>query len=268
MAHVSNIFGDRNGRDSLGIAQGHTAHLTSGNKFGRSTNVDNGVATDIWDRANPTDDQATWVAPTQARIHNIASTSASDDGSPAGVGAQTVRIYGLVDWTTPEVSEDIILNGVTDVPTVNAYVIIHRILVLTWGTSGPNVGVITATAVTDGTVTAQVNVGEGQTQMAIYGLPSGQTIYLVQYYGELQKSGGATGGADIRLKVNSIPNTQIIGFTTKHILGLLSTGNSYVPHYFKPELPVSGPAIIKVEATGGVNNLDVSGGFDFIIAED
>lgn len=71
----------------LEVAAGNVPGNKSVNKFGRSTNVDNDVATDIWDRANATHDQDIWIAPTQARIHNIASTSANDDGDPVGVGA-------------------------------------------------------------------------------------------------------------------------------------------------------------------------------------
>ena len=89
----------------LAIAQGVMPNALAVNKFGRATNVDSGVATDIHDGAHATEDLDIWVAPTQARIHNIKSSSASDDGSPVGVGARTLRIYGLTAWDTQQLKK-------------------------------------------------------------------------------------------------------------------------------------------------------------------
>jgi hypothetical protein len=165
----------------LELSKGNISGHSKVNKFGRTTNCDSGVPTDIHDGANSTDDVAIWVAPTQARIHNIVSTSVADDS--AGVGAKTIQVYGLTAWDALEVSETIIMDGTTDVPTNNLYVIIHRMKVLTCGATAINVGVITATATpTDATVTAQINALEGQTQMALYGIPSGITAYMLGYY--------------------------------------------------------------------------------------
>lgn len=248
----------------LGLVDGDIDGLAAVNKFGRSNNVD-ATPTDIWDRANPTDNQAIWVAPTQARIHDIVSSSVSDDGSPAGVGARTLRIFGLTDWGTAEVSEDIVLNGTTNVPTVNAYVIIHRMRVLTKGATSVNVGAITATAQTDGTVTAQIYAGQGQTQMAIYGIPSTQAAYMKVFWAGLNKA--TAGSVDIILLENPEPDDELLNFLTKHTFGIHSTGKSYVPHPFDPYFKIPGPAIIKVQGDGSVANMDVSAGFDLIVKD-
>lgn len=246
------------------VAAGLIAGYKAENKFGQSTNVDQ-TATDIWDRANATDDQAIWVAPTQARVHNIVS---SDDGDVGGgAGARTLRVYGLTDWDTVEQVEDITLNGTTNVPTVNAYVIIHRLEVLTKGATSSNIGLITATAVTDGTVTAQINVGEGQTQMAIYGLPSVQIAYMTQFWTGLNKSGGSPAGVDMRVLLNPEPNVQLTNFITKHRDGLLNAGSSHFVHPFKPYKQFPGPCIIKMQGLGGANDLDISAGFDLVIKD-
>jgi hypothetical protein len=63
-----------NAEESLGIAKGDVPGHKSVNKFGRTTNADSADPTDIWDRANATNDQAIWLAPTAARVHAIAST--------------------------------------------------------------------------------------------------------------------------------------------------------------------------------------------------
>lgn len=237
------------------------------NKFGRSTNVDSGIDTDIWDGANATLDQDIWVAPTQARVHNIVSADAGDDGSPAGVGARTIRVYGLTAWDSPEVSEDITMNGVGAVATTNSYVIIHRMKVLTKGATSSNVGIIKATAVTDNTITAQINAGNGQTLMAIYGIPSGYTFYMTEVYASILKT-GATGLADCTLFFNPEPDAELTNFLVKHTFGAVSTGTSNVPKKFRPYKAFPGPGILKVQANGSAANLDVSAGFDGILAID
>lgn len=246
-----------------GNVEGHSAVI----KFGRSTNVDSGVATDIWDRANATDDQDIWVAPTVARQHVITSTSASDDGDPVGVGARTLTACGLIDWDTKEVCETATLQGTFSVTTTNSFVIIHRMFVVTKGATDVNVGVITATALTDGTVTAQINAGQGQTQMAIRGIPSVQTFYIISYDASFNKSGGATGAVNISLLVNPEPDSELTNFLTKDTQAVISTGNSLVNHPFMPYFQVLGPAIVKVQGDGSVANIDISAGLGGILVD-
>lgn len=248
----------------LEIPAGRT-EFSSVNKFGRSTNVDSGVATDIHDGANATDDVAVWVAPTQARVHAIVSTSTDDDGAPVGTGARTIQVYGLTSWSTSETSETITLNGTTGVNTTKSYVIIHRMKVITKGAADPNVGVITATAATDGTVTAQINAGEGQTQMAIYGIPSTKTAYLTAYYASIQRAN--TASVNITLLANTSPDTELISYLVKHTQAVNSAGTGYFDHHFHPYNKFSGPCILKIQAAASANNADVSAGFDLIMED-
>lgn len=241
----------------LDLAKGKVDGHFIVNKFGRNTDIDTTLE-DIWDGGG------TWVAPTQARTHQIASTSASD--ADAGVGARTIQVYGLTDWDTSETSEVITLNGTTNVPTVNDYVIIHRMKVLTKGATNVNVGVITATADTDGTVTAQINIGEGQTQMAIYGIPSTQTAYMACYYASINKA-NATGAVDIGLKYNPEPDAELTNFQVKHTQGLMSAGTSHIQQNFNLLNKFSGPGIFKMTGLGSTNNFDVSAGFDLIVVD-
>ncbi len=246
----------------LEIAAGRIPGKAPVNKFGRSDNVDSGVDTDIWDAAA----QPVWVAPTTARTHQIVSSSTSDDGDPAGVGAQTIRIFGLTGWGAAEVTEDITMNGTTNVPTVNTYVIIHRMHVLTKGATNSNVGLITATADTDSTVTAQIAVGQGQTQMAIHGVPSVQTAYMTLFYATVNKA-TASGNANITLMVNPEPDTELLNFIVKNTHSVVIAGSSHFAHPFRPYFQISGPAIIKIMANGSANDLDVSAGFDLILED-
>lgn len=242
----------------LQVARGVVAGHKSVNKFGRNTDVD-ASAEDIWDG------QDTWVPPTTARIHNIASTDAAD--ASGGTGTRTIQIYGLTAWDATEVSEVVTMNGTSNVATSNAYVIIHRMKQLTAGSGGKNAGDITATAVTDGTVTAQISAGFAQTLMAIYGVPEGESLYVTKCYSSAIKSVTSL-SVELTLLVNPEPDVQLASFLTKNTLGATTEGTNYVPHIFEPPMRVQGPAIIKVACLASTTNVDVSAGFDGIVIED
>jgi len=251
----------------LEIPVGNISGQSPVNKFGRSTNVDSGVATDVWDRANATDDQDIWLAPTAARIHTIASNSAND--TTGGTGANSVIIHYLADWDTAEATETVTGNLNAGIAMTNAAVMIHRMRVVPQSTStSTNVGTITATAATDGTVTAQIQPGNGQTLMAIYGIPSTQTAYMTHFYATILRSNaGAAAQSDITLRFNPDPETNTTVFLDKHNDGVTTSGSSAVIHPYSPYKAFSGPGIIKIQATGSAVNLDVSAGFDLILKD-
>lgn len=248
--------------ESLTIPIGCVAYASSINKYGRATDVDTGGPTDIWDRANATDLQKTWTAPTAARVHNISSSSAND--TSAGTGARTIRLFGMTSWDAFDSSEVVTLNGTSDVATASAYVIVHRMTVLTWGSAGPNVGVITATAATDATVTAQIGAGNGQTLMAVYGVASTHTLFMPNYYGSVVEQAP---GANERHVVMSVlvwrdPVTNPEAYTTQSTIGFSSRGGSPFSHEFAPYKQVPGPCVVKMQASATASNLDVSAGFN------
>lgn len=240
----------------LEVAKGNIAGHKCVNKFGRNSDIDTGsTPEDVWDGSS------LWLAPTVTRIHDIASSSASD--ASAGTGVRTVRVYGLQSWSNKETSEDVIMNGVSNVPTVSSYVIIHRMESLTAGSGGTNAGIITATAQTDGTVTAQIGIGFGQTLMAIYGVPNTQNLFLTNYYVHWTRPGGAANEADLELLVKLNADESDSLFVAKHIGGLLGAGTTHVVLPFTVRLVVAGPAIIKIQVKSvSTNNTDVGAGFN------
>jgi hypothetical protein len=242
------------------IAMGKVPGHYPVNKFGCAIAGIQTTTTDIWDRADSTPTQQIWLAPTAARIHQITSTHAAD--TLAGAGAKTLRIWGLTDWDTAEVSEDIDMAGTSNVPTVNSYVIIHRMKVLTYGASGPNVGTITATADTDATITAQINALFGQTQMAIYGIPSTQELFIRNWYGSMHKSSGAAGDVNFILAYNRDPANVPTVFLSKETRGTQSTGSSGrdMPHI--PPKKFTGPGILKIQGVASAADIEGDAGFD------
>ncbi len=245
---------------NLNVARGLVPSIGSLRKFGRNTDCDQNTDTDIWDGDDPI-----WTAPTAARQHTIVSTSSDDGGSLNG--ARKVKVYGLTSWSAAEVSEEVTMNGTTGVNTSNSYVIIHRMKVTDYRSTGPNVGTITATAMTDATVTAQINPGEGQTQMAVYGIPSGVNFYMVKYYASIAK-GSASLATTTKLMVNPIPGTELGGFLTKHTYGMTTEGSSSIVQDFPIPNKIEGPAIIKIQTRATADNSDVSAGFDgYLVTE-
>jgi len=263
-APLTSIINEINSNYFVDVALGKIPERSSVNKFGRNIEIDNNVTADIWDGGHTGDVSLIWAAPTQARTHTIASTSASD--TDGGAGARTLQLFGLTSWDTAEVSETVTMNTAAPPVTANSYVIIHRMKVLTKGATNTNVGIITATATSDATVTAKIRVGQGQTQMAIYGVPSIQTALMGRLYASVNKAGGASGLVDINLLANPEPDTELTNFLTKQTFGLQTGGTSAhnVPYYVPKKFP--GPTIIKVQCTSGANDMDVSGGFDLILA--
>ncbi|KKL61194.1 hypothetical protein LCGC14_2197790, partial [marine sediment metagenome] len=249
----------------LEVAKGNVYGHRSINKFGRNIDIDNNAVADIWDGGHSGDESLIWVAPTQARPHTIASDSGSD--TSGGVGLRTLRVYGLTSWTSKEVTEDVTMDTGSPPVTTFSYVIIYRMHGLTWGATNVNVGTVTATAVTDGTVTAKIRPSMGQTQMAIFGIPSTQTAYVGRPYANVNKAGGATGEVDVSLLYNPIPETQLTNFLTRHTFGLLTAGTSaFLIPYWVPKV-FEGPGILKIQVTSGKDNMDVSAGFDFMLVD-
>lgn len=200
-----------------------------------------------------------------------ATTETGDDLSwgaattVVGTGAHTIRVYGLPTWSTTETYEDIAMMGTDSATTTNSYVIIHRMKVLTKGDSLSNVGAITATAGTDATITAVILANRGQTLMAIYGVPSGETAYLKSWYGDILKAQGGVATIEYSLLVNPEPDAQLTNFLTKSHRGVQSTGTSSGNWYYDPPMAFAGPCIIKVQGLGSGSDLDGSAGFNLIV---
>lgn len=259
----------------LAIARGKVPGSASVNKYGRAVAGIQLTDTDIWDRANAAATQQIWLAPTQARIHAIVSNSVEDSDSGGvvaqGDGCRTIRLWGLKTWSTKETSEDVILDGTTAVNTENTYVIIHRMKMLTHGSLGPNDGTITATAATDGTVTAQINPGQGQTNMTILGIPSTQVAYMTSYDVNSHNTGNPATvvETDFSMLINESPDVDETssGFINKSNIGMIASGSSDFSKSYDPYLKIEGPAIIKFQAISTLADTEGVAEFDLILID-
>lgn len=237
---------DRDLEVSRGLIAGHI----SINIFGQNNDIDIGTE-DIWGTGGY------WVTPTAATTVNFVSSSTSD--AAAGVGARTVKIEGL-DGSYNQVSETLTLNGTTIVASVLSYFIIHKITVLTAGTSQTNVGTITTQWTGGGTpVGPSVTIGKAQTQFCVYQVPSGYTGFLEQF------GGGTQGGGTLDLELSIKPFGGVYNLRNKIALNI--TGTSNADYDYKYPLKILEKSIIKLTGTANTNNTDVSGYFDLVIIE-
>lgn len=253
----------RSGDFLLEVALGNVSDYHAVNKFGHAPDCDSGEATDIWDGADGLTGTDIWVAPTAARIHAIVSSSAEDDDAADGDGMRTIMIFGLTSWAdTEETVETVALDGATPVNTANSYVIIYRMMGMTFGASATNEGIIKATAAVDSTVTAVVQIGVGQTLMAILGIPA-QKLFTIYHIGT-DMLANASADALGRLIAETGVDSATSGERTQREWNFRRDSRYDVT--IRPPLTIAGPAIIKLQVVTDTVNVACTGTFDGIMA--
>lgn len=164
-------------------------------KFGITPLINIGSAPhDVWQGSGLYTGQP---VPVVSDTVNIVSTNVND--TAAGTGARTIRIDGL-DSNFDEISEVITLNGTTPVISVNQYVRLFRAVVLTAGSSGENLGAITAAHTTvPANIFFSITPSYNQTQVAAYTIPNGKTGLIVSFDYSCVRSNGSQGSIELRL---------------------------------------------------------------------
>lgn len=246
------------------VARGSISHHSAINKFGRNPDIDEAAAgslgRDIWDGGIAS--AAGWVPPTAACLHAIAggATDALDD-----VGAHTLRIFGL-DAAYALQQEDLSMHatdGTTPVNTIKLYTMIHRMYVLTAGVAGKNVGDITATAASGGTVTAKITANNSQTTMAIFQIPADTTGYVCLTYASLHKVGVAVTAilADTALMIKEFGGVWRLQDSFE--VGSDSQPSQVFPYPMPLMLPEK--SYVKMVANPSADSQDISAGFATVL---
>ena len=217
---------------------GHTAL----NKFGHNNAVGTAYE-DIWSGS------AIYPFLTSAARLEVTASLASDE--VAKNGARTVWLNGL-DSSYNVLSETVSMSGTSPVTTTNTFLRIHRAKVVTAGNSGSNVGAIEIKA-SGGAVLALIEAEMGQTLMAVWTVPSGQTFYMTEWYA----SSAVTKAIDMGLWVRdntvadaAFQNKQFVNFTL----------DTFTRHLSLP-LRITQKTDMVLRAKVGVAGGDVSGGF-------
>jgi len=189
--------------------------------------------------------------------------------TPGSTGCSVVHVYGLNE-NMEEAEEFIVLNGTSNVPTLNTYWRIQRLH--TDGAASrvtSNIGNITATAQTDNTVTAYMAAGKGQTQQAIFTTPRGKTGYITNFYSGIRRpTGSSNASAEVVLRESPFASVNGAGSREIHHMNLTATGNSYFTRIFEPyrEIPPETDIYLRCEAVSDANT-EIMGGFDIILVD-
>ena len=168
----------------LQVSRGQISYHNTLFKYGYNPLIIN-VNETIWDGGG------IYAYPAAAAVMYVSSSNTND--TSAGTGARTIYIEGL-DTNYNVITENVTLNGQTQVATTKSFLRVYRSYVLTAGTGGTNAGSIyigttgATSGVPTGTYYARISVGEGQTLMAVYTVPAGKTLYI--------NTGTATHGTD------------------------------------------------------------------------
>lgn len=177
----------------LEVKQGNITGWTTSDKFGFNSDIDTGTyPEDIWSVGGV---YAGWLSSEEE--FEILSSSTED--TAAGVGAQKVVISNLLDANF-DAQEDveITLNGTTAVSLgATEYKRCSRAYVKDVGSSAANVGTITIRGASTSTTVASIPAGKGQTQMALYTVPNGKTLFVDRLNINMSRSTGAAGSAFI-----------------------------------------------------------------------
>jgi len=160
----------------LQVSRGQIQYHASQNIFAYGTTpATAGTFRTVWENMATTD----YVFPPSAITMNLKSDTVGDTA--------TITIVGL-DANYSILTENLVLNGTTNVPTVNQYFRINSIFVSTGSATNP-VGVITLSNTGGTIIYAQINTATisgvtssiGTSQMAVYTVPSGYTFYGWRY---------------------------------------------------------------------------------------
>ena len=159
-----------------------------------------GLFRTVWENMATTD----YVFPTSASTMNLVSTVAGDTA--------TITITGT-DASYNLISENLVLNGTTNVPTTKSYFRINNIAVSAGSATNPT-GVITLSV--SSTVYAQINTQTvsgsttsiGTSQMGVYTVPNGYTFYGYRYGAYSSFNGNSANYTTYRALTNSSSGVQ------------------------------------------------------------
>ena len=220
-------------------------------KFGQNVDVDTSSPEDVWGNGGIKSNVDI------GETLNIASSSTSD--TSAGTGARTVVVSGL-DEDFNEVTDFIVLNGISNVLTTNSYIEVHRIVVYQAGSSEINVGKITATASGTSTVLATVEAGVSITQQTHYTVPAGYTAFKVaETVSSYRADGNGTRQAEITYMLKAAGDTAWIRESVKGVNSATAAKSWDVP------LIVPEKTRMKYQAVAAANDTSVSVQYDMVL---
>jgi len=177
----------------------------------------------------------------------------------AGVGAGIMYIKGL-NASFLSTNEFVIMDGTNNVPTVSSYTRMFRARAFGANTTGA-VGILTATAQVDGTVSCQIINGNNQSLMSIYTVPFGKIGYLAKWWGSISKK--QISSSIVRLRAGTLDGLGYILQTR----AITTSGSSEFNYSYTISEPLAGGVDVWVEADSDSNDVGITSGFDLILKD-
>jgi hypothetical protein len=256
--------------DGLAIAKGDVTGHTFVHKFGSAGDFDTGDnEVTVWDGANDGLLGGGAMAYTYSSTDDIGLLSSSSGSDTVDIEIQGVLSDGTLSTQT------FTLNGQTDVDlsatgtdfkrvfrmkNIGAANLVGTVYVRTNGSAQS--GGVPSTA---NTVRSIIQIGNNQTLMSIYTVPTGKTGYLRSFFAS---EGGASRDTNYIIRLKARPSGGV--FQLKHKTALSSTGTSHFQHpYVEPEVFAAGTDIeMTAQVTSGaITAADISTGFDIVLVD-
>lgn len=190
-----------------------------------------------------------WIPPTTATQMTVVSSSALDTEN--GTGARTIVVAGL-DANYAEISETIIMSGLTPVTTTRSYLRIQRMTVITAGSNGSNAGNIT---ISSATLQGSITAAYGQSTFSVYTVPAGKIAYLHSLH--LSSSKSTDGRFTLRTRAAGVSRVR-------H--SALLTGESYDVEFTYPTV-IPEKTDIELRAIANTGNGTVAGSYDLLLID-
>lgn len=236
------------------VALGRRQGANTWNKFGHNGDLD--VGTEVLAAQG-----GTFTYLTSASTLTIVSSSTDDDGSPAGTGANSVIIYGI-DANRVSQTEVVTMNGTTNVVTATTWLGINRVAIYLAGSTQNNVGNITVTATTGGSVQAYIPAGKGTTQQCIFFTQADHTFLADWLWVNAEKLGG---GSTPKVQFRGWVYSAVSNAKYEVFYSVVDTSVE-TEHTFIPSQPfvIGEKSVFWIECTSDTANSLVSGRFSGI----
>ena len=242
----------------LNVQRGLVEGISVAHIFGRNPDIDNnGIFEDICNGS------ATYTGFNAVSAETITvSSSSTDDINAVGIGAWLIQLIGL-DNEFKEISEVLSLNGTTEVTSLLSYRRCSVARILTAGTEGHNVGVITGgQSLTTDNIFFVMPEESNRTLICAYTVPFGKKAFVTSGFATLAKKGQASS----EIKVSA----RVLGsvFQVVEWFAVDGAGSSYVNRDFEiPLIGVPTGTDIRVQADTDTNNTGVAAGLEIILVE-
>lgn len=237
----------------LGIPHGNFNGYSSVNKFGQNENSGIGVREDLWDGGG------NYSYPTTALMTSISQTA-----DQVAMRGATIEIQGLdANWELTIQNAILDASDTTTIVTLTTPLIrVFRMKVLANVVSTSEIRVHNAGKTIDYAI---IGIGNNQTLMTLYTVPSGKTAYMICYYCSVTPDATLDPkGTEFRLWTADRSNGY--EFQLKHAIGIPTAGTPFI-YCFEPYFKITEKTDIKITSLCNGKAGDVHGGFNLILID-